>query len=118
MPPEVSQAGSVALTAFIHPLSARVPWWDKLAELHPERVNWPKESGGKKALARIFARCREMRAHPESLLPDGPDSVELGGMRDTYSVDRVLQGLTAPERERQRREMLAAMQRVCRLIYS
>jgi len=98
LPTEILDAGRVRLTAVIHPNSPRFDFWDWRGPSRYRR-EWPHESGGEAALEDIFNRCREIR-----------DS----GFR--CRMDPVLRRLFQPERQRQRAEMLRAIDQVCRVI--
>jgi len=117
LPPEVRGAGTVRLTAAIHPHSAGLPWWDEVAPGRTDDLNWPDESGGMQALQRIFERCRELRAEisadPRLLL----ETVEPPGKLVSELLDPILHSLLTPERERQQRAMVEAMGRSIALIY-
>lgn len=107
LPPEVIRAGTVRLTAAVHPVSAACPWWDLRAPRDADEIDWPVESGGLQALRRIFTRCQELReAGP------GTDQVEFTGELGLHFVDPVLHTLLSPERERQQRTIEQAVHRV------
>lgn len=117
LPPEASRAGMVGLTAAIHPHTAGMPWWDKVALGPTDDCNWPEESGGMETLQRIFERCRELRAayqrDPEKQFEEG----ELSGELTFHFIDPTLYALLSPERERQQRAMVDAMGRAIALIH-
>lgn len=61
LPNEILEAGETQLTAIIHPGASCYPVCNRLTD-------WPAESGGRIALEKIAARCRELQdpANPES----------------------------------------------------
>ncbi len=123
LPQEVARAGSVRLTAVIHNYSAYCEHWDLLAEVDAQYLTWPEESGGRDVLQKIIARAGAMR---QDLLPV-EERARINRIRidkavileepDLLYVDPELYQLLAPEKTRQRFEMVKAMQRVCDLIY-
>ena len=72
-------------------------------------TNWPEESGGRTTLEKIAARCREME---DPATPKSGRYTETGA----YIEDQLLDHLVAPERERQKREIVRSIDRVCELI--
>jgi len=100
LPPEILDAGLTRLTAAIHTLSAGYPYWDALEE-------WSEESGGRIALEKIVARCRAMR---NPAFKCEPMWVDRG------RVDPILHELLAPEKRRQRNEIVRALDRVCDIV--
>ena len=101
IPKEILEAGETNLTAIIHPGGSCYPVCNSLKD-------WPEESGGPAALEKITARCREMQnpANPESKMYT----------RSIGYTDALLDNLVAPERQRQKREIVRAIDRVCGLI--
>ena len=102
LPKEILEVGETQLTAIIHPMSS-------LRRVCRELTNWPEESGGRTTLEKIAARCREMQdwAYPKS------GRYTQSG---TYIEDQLLENLVAPERQRQKREIVRSIDRVCELI--
>lgn len=123
LPPEVSRAGSVRLTAVIHNWSAACEHWGFLAA-DAEELTWPEESGGRDVLQKIIARAS--RISQDSLSFE--ERERINRMRvdealiledpELLHVDPELYELLAPEQRRQRSEMIQAMQCVCDLIYN
>lgn len=118
LPEEIVRCGTVELTAACHTWSSTVSYWHNRP--HATQGKWPDESGGQAALDRIFARCREMRP-----VPSPKDAVDIDpeyarrcpkAAEDMVYVDPVLHELFLPERERQYREMVQAIDRVCALV--
>lgn len=72
-----------------------------------DRGNWPEESGGAATFARIQARCREIRS-------DRSKVVRLRAA--DRGVDAVFAELVEPERQRQRRLILGAIERLLILL--
>ncbi len=111
LPQEVVDAGTVRLTGVIHRQTS-VPWpWASYVKEDAETFGWPEETGGAETLARIIERCRSIA-----------DEVERSDSADTQAsldeADEELERLLAPERERLRGEMKAAIRRVVDLVYS
>lgn len=124
VPQPVLQAGLVRLTAAIHPLSQSYDYWDAFST--GAQVNWPDESGGGTTLKRLCECCAEMRK-PEYNLEENRKKREealnhlklkgeIGDM-DSWGIDPVLHELLEPERERQKNEMLKAIDRVLMQIH-
>ena len=110
LPREVLQAGTARVSGLVH-TAASTKWaWSRQTELFrgQHRPGWPAESGGAAVLRRILDRCRLLEKDPsqeENLPLDDPrlrDNFHLGG------VDYPLHVLIAPERRRQRHEMVQA----------
>ncbi len=102
LPKEILEVGETQLTAIIHPMSSICP-------VRSQLTNWPQESGGRTTLGKIAARCREMQdwAYPKS------GRYTQSGI---YIEDQLLENLVAPERQRQKREIVRSIGRVCELI--
>ncbi len=102
LPKEILEMGETQLTAIIHPSSSARLVCSQL-------TNWPEESGGRTTLEKIAARCREMQdaANPKS---------ERFTQSGVYIEDQLLDNLVAPERQRQKREIVRSIDRVCELI--
>jgi hypothetical protein len=101
LPAEILAAGETRLTAIIHPGGACCTVCERLR-------SWPEKSGGQIVLEKIAARCREMQD------PANPD-----WMMHTRSIgysDPRLDELLAPERQRQKDEIVRAIDRVCAAI--
>lgn len=101
IPKEILEVGETHLTATIHPGGSCYPVCNSLKD-------WPQESGGRTALEKIAARCREMQ-----------DSRNPKWMLETRSVgytDPLLDNLVAPERQRQKKEIVRSVDRVCEVI--
>jgi len=101
VPREILEVGEAHLTAIIHPCASCYPVCNSLAD-------WPEESGGRMALEKIAARCREMR---DPAIPNSGRYTRVIGYADPS-----LDSLVAPERRRQQRESVRSIDRVCELI--
>lgn len=108
LPVEV-EAGAVRLTSVIHPYFNQPFGWSLLGERRAVAGIWPEESGGDAAFARIQARCRELRADRSKL-------VRLRFPDDHRGVDAVFAELVEPERQRQRRLVVGAVERLLALL--
>src|SRR5437667_8565075 len=104
LPKEILEVGETQLKAIIHPMSSICP-------VRSQLTNWPQESGGRTTLGKIAARCREMQdwAYPKS------GRYTQSGI---YIEDQLLENLVAPERQRQKREIVRSIDRVCEQIRS
>jgi hypothetical protein len=119
LPEEIFQAGEAKLTGAVHTLSAANLWvWDD--DRGPDRIDWPQDSGGQGTLEKIFNRCREIResaarreyTESDRRPPKGYPSSD----GHVWLADKILYELLAPERQRQRTEMMRAIDRVCEII--
>jgi hypothetical protein len=113
LPPEVLDAGVTHLTAVIHTHSASNPLWLEYWPKDPQEIDWPEESGGRRALEKILSHSEKVLRGPpgrETLRIDLPAT---GGL---WTVDAVLYELFRPEQNRQYGEMMKAMDRVCELV--
>jgi hypothetical protein len=146
LPQPILKAGRAELTAVIHPRFAASPFWAqthleaedmvpvarrRLLWPHSEAqrpIYWPTESGGQGTVRRIFERCEEMRT-PKSIREKSArvarhlkrQEVRLAAGEaieesDDPFCDPVLQELIGPERQRQKTEMLKAIDRLCGLV--
>jgi hypothetical protein len=118
VPSEILVAGTTRVTAVVHVLSAANFWvWDE--GRRPTPLQWPESSGGLETLKRILERHRESQqpAFTRHWLtsdlsrPPYPSAADHIGF-----VDPVLHELLLPERNRQQREMIQAMTRVCDIV--
>jgi hypothetical protein len=105
--PEAVEAGAVPLTGMIHPFANQPSIWSLLTGWKEARGNWPDESGGDATFARIQARCREICSDPSKVVR--LRSADRG-------IDAVFAELVEPERQRQRRLILGAIERVLVLL--
>jgi len=111
IPAEVEE-GAVALSGLMHPFANQPFIWDMLANHKFSDGTWPEESGGDAAFARIQARCRDI----EKVSPvDIWDETVRRGITDR-GIDAVFAELVEPERQRQRRLMLMAIERLLVLL--
>ena len=106
--PEEVEAGTVRLTGMIHPYANQPFIWSVLPRHEPIPGIWPEESGGVCAFTQIQARCRE-------ILADRSKVIRLDRL-DDRGVDAVFADLVEPERRRQRRLMLGAIERLVALL--
>jgi hypothetical protein len=117
LPDEILQAGTTLVTGVIHALSAGIPFlW---AARRPTQVEWPEESGGLNTLRKILGRCREIHTSgsPEDTVRG--ESHPKNYPSESHHVgltDPVLYELLLPERRRQQRQMMRAIERVCELV--
>ena len=114
LPTEIEEAGLTHLTAVIHSNTAQSFDWAYrlIKEDNSGAIDWPEESGGQDTITKIISRCDAMwETNPESTL------VELKAAPGRiFFVDSGLYEILTPERLRQSREMLEAMDRVCAVI--
>jgi len=113
-PREVLLAGRAKASGIIHTLAAQRPekWLALASEGRFE--SWPEESGGQAGLEKILDRCRELSQGAPMQVSEGAPHDQLDD--SVGSVDLLLHQLLEPERERQLRGMVAAMQRLCDLV--
>lgn len=122
LPDEILEAGMTLATGVIHTLSA-ASFWVCDEERRPSQPLWPESSGGLETLRRIFERHRESR-QPGFWRAEPPERTFDVKLRKSYAsashheflVDPVLHGLLLPEQNRQQREMIEAINRVCDLV--
>jgi len=114
LPPEVIDAGLTRLTAVIHPHSAFNPLWLRYVPGDFRQIDWPEESGGRLALEKIIERADTVarKGWPAMDIVH----INLPGTGRSKAVDAILNELLSPERTRQYREMMKAIDRVCDLI--
>lgn len=114
LPAEVIRAGTAWVSGLIH---VRVHYGMLHADLLSyASENWPSDSGGKVACETIKARCRALivdRVEPEHL---SIESIVESGLLNLHGIDMALHRLLEPERDRQRREMVAAIERASALL--
>lgn len=103
--PEEVEAGAVPLTGMIHPFANQPFIWTLLAERRAVPDIWPEESGGDALFARIQARCREITSDRSKRPRLRLSAVDRG-------VDPIFADLVEPERQRQRRLILGAIERL------
>ena len=100
LPKEILEVGGAPLTAIVHEDSP-------VYRVCSQMTDWPEELGGRTALEKIAARCREMQ---------DPATPQLVRYTSLSYVDPLLDDLVAPERQRQKREIVRSIDRVCELI--
>ncbi|HEY8154190.1 MAG TPA: hypothetical protein VII72_08700 [Myxococcota bacterium] len=110
--PEDVEAGAVRLTALIHPGANQPVEWEEFATEQSVQGIWPAESGGEAAFRRIQARCRETLADPSKVVSG---DVSLDSYQDR-GMDEVFADLVEPERRRQRRLIVGAIERLLALL--
>jgi len=124
LPVEILSAGEVKLSALMHEGSlARLFWLDGVIRLIQGsfRVNWPEESGGRDALNAIIARYRGLHdgsIRREDFSEEELEALRMPGRSLPRPMDAVLYRLCAPEHQRQRREIVKAIDRVCDLVFA
>lgn len=111
LPVEV-EATAVWLTSIIHPYANQDFIWQILAGADLSQTGmrsvWPEQSGGWARFTRIHARCRELEE-------DYSRVVELP-YSENRGVDAVFADLVEPERQRQRKLMVTAIERLLTLV--
>jgi hypothetical protein len=117
LPDEILEAGMCLVTGVIHTLSADFSLWKE--EIRPSQPVWPESSGGQDTLRRIFNHCGETR-RPGFWLEEKFDVSRRkpypSAVDHEWAIDPVLHELILPERKRQQREMIEAINRVCHVI--
>ena len=103
MPPEILLAGTVSLTGIIHRCACMSNLWRwRSRQEHLEKSDWPSETGGRAMLARILDVAHR---------PDQDDSD--GNEPASSQIDALIE----PERQRLKRLMRDAVERVLELVY-
>jgi hypothetical protein len=113
LPPEVIEAGVTHLTAVIHTHSAYNPLWLEYWPKDPPEIDWPEESGGRRALKKILSRAEKVVRGSARRKTSRINLPVTGGFN---RVDAILYKLLSPERTRQYGEMMKAIDRVCELV--
>lgn len=113
LPPEVLEAGVTHLTAVIHNHSAYNPLWLEYWPKDPQEIDWPEESGGRRALKKILSRAEKVLRGSARM---ETSRMNLPAIRGLEIVDTILYKLLRSEQSRQYGEMMKAMDRVCKLI--
>lgn len=114
IPQEVVEAGTALVSGLVH---LYVPEFILALDMPAFPPNqWPIESGGATAYHAILDRCRTLQADPAATQPLSFEVSEAMGLRGLFDKDFTLHCLVEPERERQRRQMIAAMERVLALL--
>jgi len=121
LPEEIFASGETWLTGAVHLCSAS-GWGEWSEDRQRGHMSWPEESGGRDTLEAIFSRCRYLRqpGAKREYMPRRLNMDKEFPSNDLYwdFQDPVLFELLAPERRRQQKAMLAAIDRVCSLIES
>ena len=115
LPAPVFEAGRAFVSGVAHTHGANLRHWRWMIEAKT-RVEWPEESGGSEAVARILDRCRVLEADPSRIEYVTRETVDRNRYLYLMSVDYPLYQLLEPERQRQRAGMVAAMTRVVALV--
>jgi hypothetical protein len=103
LPDAVAEAGEASLSGIVHGYASRPVYWQPhVRDLDASSGVWPVESGGATAFQELVERVRLLHSDPALHNPYHPDDV----------LDRVL----VPERERQLRGVVAALDRVVALV--
>jgi hypothetical protein len=113
LPSQVLEAGVTHLTAVIHNHSAYNPLWLEYWPKDPQEIDWPEESGGRRALEKILSRAEKVLRGSARMQTS---RINLPAIRGLEIVDAVLYELFRPEQNRQYGEMMKAMDRVCELV--
>ena len=114
LPEEVVEAGTVFVSGLIHPAGVYYRLWGQVID-EPD-IEWPEESGGLEALAKIRNRCRALLADPSQIETPEFEDPNLPWNQYRFKVDLPLYKILEPERLRQRRNIVATMQRVVDLV--
>jgi hypothetical protein len=104
--PEEIEAGAVRLTGMIHPYANQQLLWERISRTEPVPDLWPEESGGAVVFEQIQRRCRELVRDDSKIVRD----------EEHPGVDAVFADLVEPERQRQRRLMIGAIDRLLALL--
>ena len=115
LPAPVLEAGRAFVSGVAHPGGTDARCWKWMDEAKT-RVDWPEESGGSEAVARIVARSRVLEEDPSRIEYVKRETVDRNQYSDLLFVDYPLYQLLEPERQRQRAGMMAAMTRVIELV--
>ena len=115
LPAPVLEAGRAFVSGVAHPGGTDARRWKWMDEAKT-RVEWPEESGGSEAVARIVERSRVLEEDPSRIERVKPDAVDPHQYLDLMFLDYPLYQLLEPERQRQRAGMVAAMTRVVALV--
>jgi hypothetical protein len=108
MPLEIARAGSVPLTAVIHPdVAERWVWRMYLPAIASRQ--WPGEAGGDDTLSEIRRICAE---------PDRPHTFDPDHHDPRWRIDKDVERLIQPERQRLLEEMKAAIRRMLAIAYA
>jgi hypothetical protein len=115
LPDEVLEAGVAYLSGIVHPRASFPPLWRRRRNLDDAtRVDWPAESGGAAGLQRILDRVQALAAAPNLIEPPPePPPDDRGWLQ---SCDFALYRLLTPERERQQRAIVTALEQVIDLV--
>ena len=111
LPDEVVEAGTAFLSGAIHPRASYPLLWRHVKDWDAALAAWPAESGGPTVLSQIRERAQALIAD-QRLIEPPPDALP---DTDLFGCDIVLYRLLAPERQRQRRGIAAALDRVADL---
>ena len=109
LPSEVLAAGRVRVSGLIHPMG---PEFLGMKRHQLEGFMWPEESGGAARLAQIIELIDGLRSGAIKFERRPQADARALQLPVLSNVDYRLYDLVEPERERQRRRMLAAMERV------
>ena len=115
LPAPVLEAGRAFISGVAHPGGTDARRWKWMDEAKT-RVEWPEESGGSEAVARIVDRSRVLEEDPSRIEYVKRETVDRNQYSDLMFVDYPLYQLLEPERQRQRAGMVAAMTRVVALV--
>lgn len=122
IPAEVAEAGTVALTAAIHPLTRKLGQWNLILKMHARRYarnhpeRWPAESGGADTLRRIKDLLGRYNSSWQLALDSTMEDYE-ARLREVQPLEEELAALVLPEAQRLQANMTEAINRMLALAY-
>jgi hypothetical protein len=115
LPGEVVVAGTALITGLVHVGGSQsLRYWFHWLD----RVEWPEESGGQETLTKIYERCELLARDPGQTSRLSAGDPRLREEVNLLFADYPLYELVLPERKRQLASMVAAMRRICTLVWS
>ncbi len=115
LPEAVLTVGRAFVSGVVHTCGTNCCFWQGRVRVKA-RFNWPEESGGVEAVAKILDRCRVLEEDPSRIEYVDRDTIDWTQDSNLLMVDYPLYQLLEPERQRQRAGMVAAMTRVVELV--
>lgn len=116
VPKSIVATGSVLVSAVISTFVTDAMRSKKAVRAF-RRLKWPEESGGRIAKLEIYERARMLIDNPSKAVFVRPGDPRAADDGDISFVDYPLHLLFEKERQRQRKEMVGAMSRVCDLLW-
>jgi hypothetical protein len=113
LPGQVIMAGTAYINAFVHRSGSHI--------LHrflnwPDAIVWPEETGGEQTAEKIRARLAYIGNDYRRMELLSADDLRAAGDWALQHMDYPLYELTVPERQRQLRRLVYAMERVCKIL--